>query len=208
MTDPTPIVHVVDDDLRVRRAMQRLLEAAGLRARTYATIRAFRDAFDPDAAGCLLLDLRLRGENGFDLQDELQRRGASLPVIFVTGHGSVPGSVRAMRAGAFDFLQKPIRPRRLIALVGEAIECDRRGRGAATNRAAVRRRLGRLTEREREVARQLMKGSSSKDIAAALKMSVRTVEGHRREVMRKMEVHSAAALVRVVAEADPRLLAS
>jgi FixJ family two-component response regulator len=203
-TDAT--VYVVDDDLRIRRSMQRLFEAAGLRACTYATIGAFLEGFDPGVPGCLVLDLRLRGESGFDLQDELRRRGATIPVIFVTGHASVPGSVRAMRGGALDFMEKPIQPRQLLARVTEALERDGHHRRTVSTRTVIERRLARLTRREREVARHLMKGATSKEIATVLGMSVRTVEGHRREVLRKMEVGSAAGLVRLVAEADPKLL--
>ena len=189
-----PMVFVVDDVASVRRSLQSLLESAGFRAQTYPSASKFLEAYRPDQPGCLVLDLRLGTESGLDLQEELHRRQATLPVIFITAHGSVPASVRAFRAGAMDFLEKPIRPSTLLARVREALESDRRAREVAGEHASVARLLARLTPREQEVAMRMARGESSKEIAAALGVSPRTVEGHRRVVLRKMELSSAAAL--------------
>ena len=145
----------------------------------------------------------MRHGSGLDLQDELRRRKAMLPIIVLTGHGNVPTSVRALKAGAFDFLQKPAPPKLLLERIRAAIEIDRQARAATTERAAVIERLARLTPREREVMELLVAGKTSKEIAAALQVSVRTVEGHRRMVFSKMDVSSAAQLVRTVLTARP-----
>ncbi len=197
MTEPT--VFVVDDDPSVRRSLKTLLGSAGLRAETYPTASQFLAGYRPDQPGCLVLDLRLGADNGLDLQEELGRRRAILPVIILTAHGSVAASVRAFRGGALDFLEKPIQPNALLARVGEALERDRRAREVAEEHASIARRLARLTPREREVAGRVARGATSKEIAAALGASARTVEGHRRAVLRKMEVSSAAALTRLLA---------
>jgi FixJ family two-component response regulator len=184
MTAPAT-VFVVDDNVGVRKSVRALLESAGLAVET----------------GCLVLDVRLRNASGLDLQDELRRRKAMLPVIVLTGHGNVPTSVRALKAGAFDFLQKPVPPTMLLERIRAAIEVDRQARAATTERAPVIERLARLTPREREVMELLVAGRTSKEIATALDVSVRTVEGHRRMVFSKMQVSSAAQLVRTVLSA-------
>src|SRR5262249_29678173 len=148
-------------------------------------------AYDRAQPGCLVLDLRLRGESGLDLQAKLRRRKMMLPIIFVSGHASVRTSVHALRGGAIDFLEKPIRPRDLLGRVAEALERSQRDYTVAATRASVDRRVAALTPRERQVASRLLNGASSKEIAVALGMSVRTAEGHRRMVLRKMEVSSA-----------------
>lgn len=196
---PEQTVFVVDDVASVRRSMQALLEAAGFRAQTYPSASKFLEAYQSDQPGCLVLDLRLGAESGLDLQEELRRRRVTLPIIFITAHGSVPASVRAFRAGAIDFLEKPIKPNTLLARVGEALESDRRAREVSGEQASVARHLARLTRREQEIALRVARGESSKEIAAALRVSARTVEGHRRAILRKMEVNSAAALARLLA---------
>lgn len=193
-----PVVFVVDDNLAVLKSLRALLESAGLAVETYATADEFLAAYHPERPGCLLLDVRLKRSNGLDLQDDLRRRKAMLPIIVLTGHGNVPTSVRALKAGAVDFLQKPVPPKLLLARVREAIEGDRRAREAKTKRAVVAEHLAHLTPREREVAELLLAGKTSKEIAAVMKVSVRTVEGHRRMVFSKMEVSSAAQLVSIV----------
>ena len=201
-------VFVVDDNAGVRKSLRALMESAGLAVEAYASGEEFLDAYDPGRAGCLILDVRLRGSSGLDLQDELRRRKAMLRIIVMTGYGNVPTSVRALKAGAIDFLQKPVPPKLLLERVRAAIELDRQARAAASARAAVIQRLAHLTSREREVVELLIAGNTSKEIAAALHVSVRTVEGHRRMVFAKMGVSSAAELVRVVLnarQADPRV---
>jgi two-component system, LuxR family, response regulator FixJ len=184
-------VFVVDDDKGVRRSLTALGRAHGLAVETYASGEAFLAAYDPARPGCLILDVRLAaGKNGLDLQDELRRRGHDLPIIVMTGYANVSASVRSFRGGAVDFLEKPVVPRALLARIREALAVDQQRQ----ERSAVRRRLARLTSREREVAGLLVKGKRSKEIAAALRISPRTAEGHRRQVLRKMEVGSTAEL--------------
>ena len=197
MTAPT--VFVVDDNPGVRKSIQALVEAAGLRAETYASAGEFLAAYDAERAGCLVLDIRLRGESGLDLQDELHTRGATLPIIIITGYADVPAAVRAFKGGAVDFLRKPVPPKKLVAQIQAAIEADRRTREATAQRAAVTAHVADLTPREHQVMELLAVGKSSKDIATALALSVRTVEGHRRNVLRKMDVESAVQLARAIA---------
>ncbi|MEO8604740.1 MAG: response regulator [bacterium] len=198
MTTDEPTVFVVDDNAGVRRSLRALLESAGLPVETYASGDEFLATYDAERAGCLVLDVRLRRSSGLDLQDELRRRRALLPIIVLTGHGNVPTSVRALQAGAVDFLQKPVPPTVLLERIRSAIDSDRQARGATTERTAVLESLERLTPREHEVMECLIAGKTSKDIATEMDLSIRTVEGHRRMVLFKMGVSSAAQLVRSV----------
>lgn len=192
-------VFVVDDNVGMRKSLRALIESAGLAVETYTSGEEFLDAYDPGRPGCLVLDVRLRQSSG--LQDELRRRKAMLPIIILTGHGNVPTSVRALKAGAIDFLQKPIPPNVLLGRVRAAIEADRQARAAAADVTAGAESLAHLTPREREVMELLVAGKTSKEIATALRVSVRTVEGHRRMVLSKTNVSSAALLVRLVLNA-------
>jgi FixJ family two-component response regulator len=149
-----------------------------------------------------VLDVRLRGESGLDLQEELRRRQVTLPIIVMTGYGDVPTSVRAFEGGAIDFRQTPVPPKKLLERIREALEIDRQARATAGQHAIVLDGIARLTPRQRQVMDQLALGSSSKEIAAALKISVRTVEVHRRVVLRKMRVSSVAHLARAVARLE------
>ena len=196
-------VFVVDDNVGVRKSLRALLESAGLAVETYASGEEFLAAYDPERPGCLVLDVRLRHGSGLDVQDELRRRKTTLPIIVLTGHGDVSSSVRALKAGAADFLQKPAPPKVLLERVRAAIETDRQARAATTERAVVMQRLAHLTPREREVAELLIAGKTSKEIAVAMNVSVRTVEGHRRMVFSKMNVSSATQLVRTVLSVRP-----
>jgi two-component system response regulator FixJ len=196
MTSPT--VFVVDDNRSVRKSLQALGEAAGLAVETYASAEDFLAVYDAKRAGCLVLDVRLRGKNGLDLQDELRKRNSILPIIVMTGYADVPTTVRAFKGGAIDFMRKPVSPRKLIAQIREAIEVDQRAREAEAERTVVGAHVAELTPRERQVMELLATGSSSREIATALGLSVRTVEGHRREVLRKMEVDSAVQLARAI----------
>jgi two-component system, LuxR family, response regulator FixJ len=197
-----PTVFVVDDNPGLRRSLKALLEAAGLPVETYASADEFLAHWDAGRPGCILLDVRLRGSNGLDLQDELRRRRVTLPTIVVTGYADVPTSVRAFKAGAIDFLQKPVPPQKLLQRIREALEIDRQGRAVAVQRELVTDRITHLTPREQQVMDMLALGNSSKEIAATLAISVRTVEGHRRVVLRKMGVPSVAHLARAVARLD------
>ena len=197
-----PTVFVIDDNPGLRRSLQELLEAAGLPVETYASAAEFLERCDPRRPGCMVLDVRLRGSSGLDLQEELRRRKVTLPIIVVTGYADVPTSVRAFKGGAIDFLQKPFPPKKLLARIREVLEVDRVARAVAEQRAVVADRIAHLTPREREVMDMLALGNSSKEIAATLKISVRTVEGNRRVVLRKMGVPSAAHVARAVARLD------
>jgi FixJ family two-component response regulator len=183
--------------------MQSLITSAGLPVETYASAGEFLAAYDAQRAGCLVLDVRLKKESGLDLQDELRRRHATLPIIIITGYPDVPTAVRALKGGAVDFLPKPVAPKKLIAQIREAIERDVRARSTAAQRAIVTDRVASLTPRESQVMELLAVGHSSKEIATALGLSVRTVEGHRRNVLRKMEVESAVQLARAIADVRP-----
>jgi len=195
MTATGPTVFVVDDNPAVRRSLQELVRSAGLDVETFGSSNDFLAAYDPRRAGCLVLDLRLRDENGLDLLDKLGGRTASLPVIVLTAHGTVPTSVRALKSGAVDFLEKPAPPATLLARIRDALALGERRRDAESERASVEQRAARLTPRERQVARLLLAGKRSKEIAAALGMGVRTVEGYRGRILEKMQASSTAALV-------------
>ncbi|HXC50933.1 MAG TPA: response regulator [Candidatus Limnocylindrales bacterium] len=198
MTEQAATVFVVDDNVSVRNSIFELLTSVSLPVETFATSEEFLAAYRPERPGCLLLDVRLKDGNGLDLQDELQRRRATLPVIVLTGHGNVPMSVRALKAGAFDFLQKPPPPAVLVERVQAAIGSDRAARALLSEKQVALNRLSSLTPRERDVMSLLVAGETSKDVASTLGLSVRTVEGHRRRVLSKLDVTSAAQLVRVV----------
>ena len=190
---PMPPVFVIDHNPGFRRSLQSLLEAAKLPVETFASARDFLERYDGRRPGCIVLDVRLRGENALDLQEELRRRQVTLPIIVMTGHGDVPPAVRAFEGGAIDFRQKPAPPEKLLERIRQALEIGPQARATAGQHA-----IARLTPRQRQVLDQVALGSSSKEIAAVLKISVRTVEGHRRVLLRKMGVSSLAHLARAV----------
>jgi two-component system, LuxR family, response regulator FixJ len=192
---PTGTVFVVDDNAAVRKSLQLLFAAAGLPVETFASGRQFLDAHDFRRAGCLVLDLKLRGESGLDVLEELHRRNARMPVLVLTAHGSVPLSVRAMKAGAMDVVEKPLPPVLLLLRVREALELATRRQEVESEQALIEQRLARLTRRERQVAELMVAGKRSKQIAAALGVSYRTVEGYRSRLLEKMHVQSATELV-------------
>lgn len=196
-----PVVFVVDDDEAVRASVAMLLESVTLPVETFASGREFLDAWAGDRPGCLVLDLRMPGLSGLELQERLAERGSRLPIIFLTGHGDVPDAVAAMRAGAVDFLRKPFRDQDLLDRIQQALEVDRARRTAAGERAELAARLERLTPREREVLDRVVAGQPNKQIAAELGVSDRTVEIHRARAMAKMEAASLAELVRLVLRA-------
>ena len=193
-----PPVFVIDHNPGFRRSLQSLLEAAKLPVETFASARDFLERYDGRRPGCIVLDVRLRGENALDLQEELRRRQVTLPIIVMTGHGDVPPAVRAFEAGAIDFRQKPAPPEKLLERIRQALEVGPQARATAGQHAIVLEGIARLTPRQRQVLDQVALGSSSKEIAAVLKISVRTVEGHRRVLLRKMGVSSLAHLARSV----------
>ena len=199
MTAP-PLIHIVDDDDSLRSALQRLLAAAGYRVKAYASAGEF--LLDPpaDAPGCLLLDLRMPGPSGLDLQEALVRHGIRLPVIFLSGHGDLATGVRAMKAGAVDFLSKPVEREPLLAAVARALELDATQRAASGVDREMRARFAQLTAREREVFELVAAGRLNKQIADALGIAERTVKAQRAQVMAKLGAANAAELGRIAAQ--------
>ncbi len=195
MNDSSGTVFVVDDDPSMRQALGRLCQCAGLRVRTFASAREFLDASPAESPACLLLDVRLPGLSGLDLQAELVARNIQTPIVFITGHGDIPTSVRAMKAGAVDFLTKPFQNKDLVAVVRDALGKDQRLQSAQGERDVIQRRLDGLTPRERQVFDLVIKGLLNKQIAAELGASEQTIKVHRARVMEKMEVTSVAELV-------------
>lgn len=193
--NPEPTVHVVDDNAAVRDAVRWLVEQVGLRVRTYASGNEFLDAWQPELAGCLVLDIRMPGLSGLDVQQRLVEIGADLPIIVITGHGDVPVAVRAMKAGAFEFLQKPFGDQALLDSIHAALALDAARRAERRRSAYTEQALASLSARERDVLRLLRGGKSSKQIAADLDISVRTVEGHRANLMAKLGARTLPQLV-------------
>jgi FixJ family two-component response regulator len=200
--DSSAMVFIVDDDEAVRGSLKLLLKSIGLPAQTYASAQEFLASFDPLRPGCLVLDIRMPGMSGLELQETLNARGALLPIIFITGHGDVPMAVEAMQRGAMDFLQKPFRDQDLLDRINKALEKDRAGRDLLGNLVRIRARMAELTPREREVLGRVTAGQANKVIAADLGLSQRTVEIYRAHVMEKMGANSLAHLVRMVVDAD------
>jgi len=195
-TDPT--VYVVDDDAAVRNSLRWLIESAGFRVATYANAWEFLAGCEPESPGCLVLDVRLAGHSGLDLQEQLAADGVALPVIIITGHADVPIAVRAMRTGAFDFIEKPFDDQVLLERVRQAVDLDIRHRCERCARAETMRRLALLTPREKEVLDGVVNGLANKQIARDLGISIKTVEVHRGQVMRRMRAGSVAELARLV----------
>jgi two-component system response regulator FixJ len=191
-------VYVVDDDDAVRSSLRLLLKSVGIPAVSFGSARDFLAAYDPDVPGCLVLDVRMPGMSGLELQEELNRIGAIIPVIFITGHGDIPMAVEAMQHGAFDFLQKPFRDQDLIDRVQRALVADSTNRKALDEGHQIAERYESLTPREREVLALVTQGKANKVMAGDLGVSQRTVEIHRARVMEKMGANSLAQLVRMM----------
>lgn len=198
------LVCIVEDDPIVRQSLVMLIATLGVEARGHASGFAFLDDPESHEASCVVLDVRMPGLGGLEVQARMSELGMSAPVIFITGHGDVPMVVEAMRGGAVDFLQKPFDNQALLERVRQAIERGRDLRVEAQQRDAAAARLARLSPREREVLELLVLGRMNKAIAAELGISAKTVEDHRASVMRKMQVRSVAELVRLVADGRPR----
>ena len=197
MSEDRAVVFVVDDDESMRRSLATLLRSVGLDVQLFSSAQEFMHAKRPDAPGCLVLDVRLPGMSGLAFQQELAKARIGLPVIFITGHGDVPMTVRAMKAGAVEFLTKPFDDQVLLDAIHAAIERDRARRRDAASVAELQARYGALTEREREVMNLVVAGRANKQIAAELRLSLVTVKVHRGQVMRKMLARSVAELVRM-----------
>ena len=191
------IVFVVDDDPSIREAIKSLLSLEGLRVETFGTAQEFLRAERPDLPGCVVLDVELPGLSGLDLQRELAAHGIKLPIIFITGYGDIPMSVRAMKAGATEFLTKPFRDQDLLDAIQQALERDRVARQHSSEIADLRKRFDALTSREKEVMSLVVAGWLNKQIGFELKISEITVKIHRGRVMNKMEAQSLAELVRM-----------
>jgi FixJ family two-component response regulator len=205
MKERSPVVFIVDDDEAVRSSLRLLLKSVGLVPSALGSAREFLDKYDPAQPGCLVLDVRMPEMSGLELQEQLNLKGAVLPVIFITGHGDVPMAVEAMQAGACDFLQKPFRDQDLIDRIQRALDKDRTNRAALNERTLIRERLQSLTPREREVLGMVTSGKANKVMAADLGVSQRTVEIHRARVMEKMSAASLAQLVRMVMDLDEKV---
>ncbi len=191
-------VFVVDDDASVRDSLALLLGTAGHRVECFETAAAFLDRYQRHEPGCAIVDLRLPGIDGLELQDRLQAGGAEIPVLFLTGHGDVPAAVRALKRGAVDFLEKPFDADRLLALVDDALERDRERRAGRARRDQAAERVAALTPREREVMQLVAEGRANKAVAAELAISERTVELHRSRIMHKTGARSVPDLVRLI----------
>jgi two-component system response regulator FixJ len=190
-------VYIVDDDQAIRHAMELLMRSVGLDYEIFHSGDDFLAGHTNDRAGCLVLDIRMPGLGGLELQEKLNEMGSTLPIIFITGHGDVPMAVEAMQKGAVDFIQKPFRDQELLDQISEALKTDQERRSARDQKAEVSNRLEKLTKREREVMDLVVTGKPNKVIAYELGVSQRTVEIHRARVMEKMEARSLADLVRM-----------
>jgi two-component system, LuxR family, response regulator FixJ len=193
-----PTIFVVDDDEAVRSSMKLLLKSVGLAATAIGSAQEFLAGYDQSQPGCLVLDVRMPGMSGLELQQQLNLRGATLPVIFITGHGDIPMAVEAMQHGAFDFLQKPFRDQNLIDRVQRALERDKENRLRLREKDSIRSHYETLTPRERDVLELVTQGKANKVMAGDLGVSQRTIEIHRARVMEKMGANSLAQLVRMV----------
>lgn len=190
-----PLIYVVDDDEALRDSLRWLLESAGYRVTAYSTPQRFLAAYRPGAASCLVLDVRMPGLTGLELQQELNRRAQPLPIIFITGHGDVPMAVDALRSGAFHFLEKPFNDSQLLELIERAVAISGTAPLQQIQRRSAAARLAMLSEREREVMDLVVAGRKNKQIADELRISIKTVEAHRARIMEKMGVSSIAELV-------------
>jgi FixJ family two-component response regulator len=197
VTTAAGTVHVVDDDASMRTSLARLLSAAGYAVALYATAEEFLEVADPAIAGCILLDLRLPGASGLDLQRALAERGCLAPVVFLTAHGDLPTGVRAMKGGAVDFLQKPVAADELLAAIAAAIAREAETRRQREEQAEIRARADALSDREREVWLRVARGELNKQIAHDLGIVERTVKLHRAKAMEKLRARSTADLVRI-----------
>ncbi len=191
-------VFIVDDDPEVRRSISVLVRSVGLEARMFGSARDFLDAFDPNVAGCLVLDMRMPGMTGLQLQQALNERNIRIPIVFITAHGEIPTATSAMRAGAIDFIPKPFSPQLLLERIQEAIAIDRERRSAQQLQQEIAARIATLTDREREVMEHLATGKPTKTIASLLGISSKTVDNHRAKVLEKLQVENATQLAHLL----------
>lgn len=195
------VVFVVDDDIGIRESISFEMESVGLKVKTFASAPEFLEAYDPAMPGCLILDVRMQKMSGLELQDILNERGILLPVIIISGHADVGMAVRAMKANAMDFLQKPVSGQTLLDLVNKALIADAERRAKANKGDNVNRRMATLTRREREVLTHVLNGKISTEIAESLGISYKTIEAHRANINRKMNAKNVAQLISLINEA-------
>ena len=200
MNSPAPVVYIVDDDNGMRTSLAWLLESVGVKSEGFASAAEFLSAFDVNTPACLVLDVRMPESSGFDVQSELNRLGATLPIIFVSGHGDIPMSVRALQHGAIDFVEKPYNSQQMLERVQRAMKLATQRHAKDKRQRELRERVESLTAREKEVLRGVIEGKGSKRIAADLSISVKTVDVHRASIKEKLGAASIAALVRDVLE--------
>jgi FixJ family two-component response regulator len=193
-----PIVFVVDDDVSVRQALASLIGSAGLRVEAFASTHDFLDRQPREGPACLVLDVRMPGASGFDLQRELTRIGESIPIIFITGHGDIPMAVRAIKAGALEFLTKPFRDQDLLSAIRQALDTDISTKARHAELAVIKDRYAQLTVRQRQIMNRILDGKLNKQIAAELELSENTIKVHRRRIMARMGASNVASLVRMV----------
>jgi RNA polymerase sigma factor (sigma-70 family) len=201
MSDPAlnkAIVFVVDDDQAMRNSLKWLIESVGVQVESFSSADEFLAQYQPGRAGCLVLDVRMPGMSGLDLQEYLVENNIQIPVVIITGHGDVPMAVRAMKSGAIDFIEKPFNDEVLLDAIRRAIAYEEQQRSQYSEHLAIQERLSHLTPREHEVMQMVTDGKSNKEIANALGVSAKTIEAHRARVMEKMQARSLAELVRMV----------
>ena len=197
-----PNVFVVDDDQAMRNSLKWLIESVGMKVETYSTADEFIQNYYPGRAGCLLLDVRMPGMSGLELQEHFIKHQINIPIIIITGHGDVPMAVRAMKSGAIDFIEKPFNDELLLESIRNALNMDVEQRAAQAERAEIATRLANLTPREHEVMEMVTAGKANKEIAQTLGVSAKTVEAHRSRVMEKMQADSLAELVKMAVAAN------
>jgi FixJ family two-component response regulator len=197
VTNESPVIYIVDDDPSMRKFLRRLVSLSGLQSETFTSAEEFLHSVHPDTPGCLLLDVMMPGLSGLDLQRELSRAGLHMPIIFITGHGDIPMSVQAMKAGAVSFLTKPLQNQELLDAIQEAANLARAARNRRQELSSLRQHYKLLTPRERQVFALVTTGGLNRQIAEELGISERTVKAHRKQVVKKMAVHSVAELVRI-----------
>ena len=205
MAEPQPRVFIVEDDEAVRDSLQMMLESIGRSVVTFANANDFLNQYQPEMAGCIVLDIRMPGMNGMELQRRLNELNSILPIIFVTGHGDVPMAVEAMQQGAVDFVQKPYREQELLDKINRAIELDQENRDLLQEKQGILKRMEALTPREIDVMKLMVEGKANKVIAIDLDISQRTVEIHRARVMEKLKANSLAHLVRMYLAVETQL---